>query len=305
MARHTYLAQWVWNTAEGWWEAPLRAQCTGSIDLRSNAQCGTAVTPLGYGLFTYPAQVTIAGSLYFGVDNFRISLAKRSTLNSMLGVTVVNRDTDLIIKELLVDLADPTGQTRWRPIRVGADKRLKFGMSGVVLADETVGDLHPAFENTLAVRHADYRRAKIAGEPLTNLRKWTGYDLRKYGVSLDRLLDAQDRADGSEAPATVISDNFNRANESLDVGPWNEVVADWSVTGNQAVIAAATGFTATAEGTITTTRLFDAQLIAPTNQYIYQFPLGQEPVLVIGNSCRIRVHAPAAVNAIAWLEITI
>lgn len=67
----------------------------------------------------------------------------------------------------------------------------------------------------------------------------------------------------------------------------------------------ATGYTGSAEGTITTTRLFDAQLIAPTNQYIYQFPLGQEPVLVIGNACRIRVHAGAAVNAIAWIEVAI
>lgn len=66
-----------------------------------------------------------------------------------------------------------------------------------------------------------------------------------------------------------------------------------------------TGYTASAEGSITVTRLFDAQLVAPTNQYIYQFPLGQEPVLVIGNSCRIRVHAGAAVNAICWIEVEI
>lgn len=67
----------------------------------------------------------------------------------------------------------------------------------------------------------------------------------------------------------------------------------------------ATGYTSSSEGTITTTRLFDAQLVAPTNQYIYQFPLGQEPVLVIGNACRIRTHAAAAVNAICWIEIEI
>lgn len=66
-----------------------------------------------------------------------------------------------------------------------------------------------------------------------------------------------------------------------------------------------TGYTCTSEGSITTTRLFDAELVAPTNQYIYQFPLGQEPVLVIGNACRVRVHAPAAVNAITWIEVEI
>lgn len=67
----------------------------------------------------------------------------------------------------------------------------------------------------------------------------------------------------------------------------------------------ATGYTCTSEGSITTVRMFDAQLVAPTNQYIYQFPLGQEPVLVIGNACRIRVTAGAAVNAYCWIEIEI
>lgn len=67
----------------------------------------------------------------------------------------------------------------------------------------------------------------------------------------------------------------------------------------------ATGYTAGVEGTITTVRMFDAQLIAPTNQYIYQFPLGQEPYLVIGNSCRIRITAAAAVNAYCWIEIDV
>lgn len=67
----------------------------------------------------------------------------------------------------------------------------------------------------------------------------------------------------------------------------------------------ATGYTCTSEGSITTTREFDVQLVAPTNQYIYQFPLGQEPVLVIGNACRIRVTAGAAVNAYCWIEVEI
>lgn len=64
----------------------------------------------------------------------------------------------------------------------------------------------------------------------------------------------------------------------------------------------ATGYTASAEGTITVSRMFDAQFVAPTNQYIYQFPLGQEPWMVIGNATRIIVHAGAAVDAFAWIE---
>lgn len=68
---------------------------------------------------------------------------------------------------------------------------------------------------------------------------------------------------------------------------------------------AATGYTCTVEGSIATVRMFDCQLIAPTNQYIKQFPLGREPALVIGNACRIRVTAPAAVNAYAYMVLEI
>src|SRR5688572_2589644 len=42
-----------------------------------------------------------------------------------------------------------------------------------------------------------------------------------------------------------------------------------------------TGYTATAEGSITATRIFDVQFIAPTNQYVKQFPLGERPFLQV------------------------
>ena len=68
---------------------------------------------------------------------------------------------------------------------------------------------------------------------------------------------------------------------------------------------AATGYTASAEGTITATRILDAQLISPTNQYVKQFPLGREPFIPVSKFLRIRVTAAAAVNAycyIVWEE---
>lgn len=67
----------------------------------------------------------------------------------------------------------------------------------------------------------------------------------------------------------------------------------------------ATGYTCTSEGSITVVRMFDVQLIAPTNQYVKQFPLGAEPVLVIGNAARIRVTAPVAVNAYCYMILDI
>ncbi len=61
------------------------------------------------------------------------------------------------------------------------------------------------------------------------------------------------------------------------------------------------GYTATAEGTITATRMFDVQLVAPTNQYVKQFPLGREPTFKASEFLRIRVTAGAAVNAYCYI----
>lgn len=65
-----------------------------------------------------------------------------------------------------------------------------------------------------------------------------------------------------------------------------------------------TGYTATAEGTVTTTRYGDLQLIAPTNQYVYQFPLGREFEIPASGILRVRVTAAAAVNAYCYVKWT-
>lgn len=75
---------------------------------------------------------------------------------------------------------------------------------------------------------------------------------------------------------------------------------DWFEVGTSA-----TGYTATAEGSITASRMFDAQLVAPTNQYIKQFPLGREPVIEKAKFGRIRVTAGAAVNAYCYMVLEV
>ncbi len=68
---------------------------------------------------------------------------------------------------------------------------------------------------------------------------------------------------------------------------------------------AATGYTASVEGTITAVRMLDFQFVAPTGQYVKQFPLGREPVIQIGKFGRIRVTAGAAVNAYCYMVLDI
>jgi hypothetical protein len=65
---------------------------------------------------------------------------------------------------------------------------------------------------------------------------------------------------------------------------------------------AATGYTASAEGTTTASRLLDYQQISPTGQYVIQYPLGREKEVAASKFLRVRVTFAAAVNAVCWVE---
>lgn len=68
----------------------------------------------------------------------------------------------------------------------------------------------------------------------------------------------------------------------------------------------ATGYTASGEGSITAVRnLAGPQLIAPTNQFIQQFPLGREPIIQAGKFGRIRVTFGSAINAYCYMILQV
>jgi hypothetical protein len=67
-----------------------------------------------------------------------------------------------------------------------------------------------------------------------------------------------------------------------------------------------TGYTATAEGVITATRVFDSDLIPPTAgavpvNYDYQFVLDERPIIAVSKFLRVRATFAAAVGALVWV----
>lgn len=86
-----------------------------------------------------------------------------------------------------------------------------------------------------------------------------------------------------------------------------EAIACGDVTTNLIQVGTtATGYTASGEGSITAIRnLAGPQFIAPTNQFIQQFPLGREPVIQVSKFARIRVHFGAAVNCYCYVIVQI
>jgi hypothetical protein len=68
-----------------------------------------------------------------------------------------------------------------------------------------------------------------------------------------------------------------------------------------AVGTTSTGYTASGEGTVGAVRQGDVQQVSPTNQLIYQFPLGVAWIVQPGEFMRIRAKFAATVDAICYV----
>lgn len=86
---------------------------------------------------------------------------------------------------------------------------------------------------------------------------------------------------------------------AADIQPYN----DPNAVASEIQIGSTTnsGYTATAEGTITATRELDPQLVDPAMGYSKQFQLNREPVIKAGNIGRIRVTFGTTVNALCYM----
>lgn len=67
----------------------------------------------------------------------------------------------------------------------------------------------------------------------------------------------------------------------------------------------ATGFTSSAEGSITAVRNLDGPQITSLKTFVKQFPLGERPLIQTAKFGRIRVHAGTAVNMLCYMILEI
>lgn len=91
-----------------------------------------------------------------------------------------------------------------------------------------------------------------------------------------------------------------------DLAPFNQEALS-NVVSNMGFTLSTTGTsfssTTTTEGSITTSRQGDAQLVAPTNQYVKQFPLGQGFYVPATSVLRIRVTTATTVSAYCYVVV--
>lgn len=131
-----------------------------------------------------------------------------------------------------------------------------------------------------------------------------GITVVEWGISFDGSAAATpievELCDSATVAATVTP--FVANDITCLTGPVDSGVT----TGGLSIGTSTSGYTASAEGTVAApVRSGDLQLIAPTNQYVKQFPLGQGFYVPAANYCRIRVTAAAAVNAYCYIVYSI
>jgi hypothetical protein len=117
----------------------------------------------------------------------------------------------------------------------------------------------------------------------------------EWGISFDGSAAAQPikvELIDTDVAATVT------AHVAAGVRPLNDT---GTVASKMTLGTSATGYTASAEGTTTASRLLDYQQIPPTGLFVKQWPLGLEPEVAVSRFLRVRVTAAAAVNAVCYV----
>lgn len=131
-----HLTQFTWISADPtdfYWRLPLGA--LGGLDLRSIPQHAAGPTAAGFGVVVLPAQGNSVGP-YLGDNLSGMMLAPRKTaLRNALGIGEAIVGTTLldVLWELFTQHADPTGQTRWRPIMPTAQGIMELHLGGFSL----------------------------------------------------------------------------------------------------------------------------------------------------------------------------
>ena len=114
-----------------------------------------------------------------------------------------------------------------------------------------------------------------------------------YAVSFDGI-----SATADPVLVDLIETNVAATVTSLTPSPYSDPNAPPSLCVGG---TSATGYNASAEGTITASRLLDAVEVPPSSGIVIQFPLGREPGVAVSKFLRLRCLAPQAVNCVPIL----
>ena len=137
----------------------------------------------------------------------------------------------------------------------------------------------------------------------------TGFTIRiiEWGCSFDGTTANTPGQIELVDTGTVFATSLSTAYAAADVQPWSDPNATANTAGTSGVpLNLGTGLSgfatgAVTEGSTTTTRELDLQMLPPTAPYVKQFPLGREPEVIGGKALRVRMTFGTTVNAYIYI----
>jgi len=129
----------------------------------------------------------------------------------------------------------------------------------------------------------------------------------EWGCSFDGFASAAPGIVELIDTGTVFATALTTAYAAGDIQPFNDPNAPANTAGSGGLpLNLGTGLSgfstaAVTEGSITATRMGDVQQVAPTNQYVKQFPLGERFKIPAGHALRIRATFAATVNGLLYI----
>lgn len=124
-----------------------------------------------------------------------------------------------------------------------------------------------------------------------------GITIAEWGISFDAA--AVSTPVKCELFGTTVAATLTTAAQAADIVKYNQIASASGLTlaTNGTAFASAAG----TEGTVANARMFDQQYVAPTNQYVKQWPLGREPYCDVSTYVRIRVTVGTTVNCFCYI----
>ena len=250
-------ARMEWRTDDrdmqpGFWSFPHDIngrEAEGGIDMRPLPAQGVAGgVPAGFAFVasrdTIPGGYAIGGRL-----DSTLTSGRQQTMEDMLGLprgALRPSATPLdVLRDALTLHGDPTGQTRWKPLMPTRDlfHEIWFGEHGCLWQ----GKFHwndYAGDSVRGVLRHDFARLKQQCLGPLQIHRWLkhpGWDhyrrvlgglVLKYNVPAEQIIPGE----VALPPETSFSDDFDRANESLDASAnWTEVLNDLDIESNEVV----------------------------------------------------------------------
>ena len=183
-----YLAEIKWHPDEYFYHPEMVFWLRNSVQ---RAQWG--VTAGNFALCSGPA--VPPGGIAVGEAGFALTPGRKASLKSALslGEDIVADDVNGFVEELVVNLADPTGVSRWKPIRVKSGRRLKFKL-GDVEVNRRVRATDPEWRQTLAVERISYAGWRLEAQAAASALVASGRTWEQVRThQRDRTIDQVDR----------------------------------------------------------------------------------------------------------------